>query len=338
MTAFLVILIAFIIFYGGYYLLRPSEKGREILQNLNIPYPSVIAHRGASVNAPESSRPAFVLARKEGADYLEADIQRTKDGKIVIFHDRNLKRLSNVEEVFPDRNDYTLGNFTYDELLQLDFGNWFNKRFPGRAKEKYIGLKILTLAELIDIIEEGDNTPGIYLEFKNPHLYPGIEEDTINILKEKGWLNKENTMKNISSSVEKSINDNLPNTIRIGDGPSRIVFISFDLDTLDRIKNLAPEFPRLLLINDNMIGRRSWDRWLELAEDRVHGLGPKGFVAWPWHIADAHKKGLFVSPYVINKLWQVKILSHFRADAFITDNPNLILDFLGRLMELTSDE
>jgi len=42
-----------------------------------------------------------------------------------------------------------------------------------------------------------------------------------------------------------------------------------------------------------------------------------------------------VVPYVINEAWQVKILSHFKADAFITDKPSLILGFLGRLTELT---
>lgn len=336
-VAIILLITIFILSYVGYYLIHPSQKGEKIINDLSIPYPSVIAHRGASVYAPESTRAAFTLARDQGADYMEADIQRSRDGRIIIFHDRDLKRLSNVESIFPEREDYTVGNFTYEELQRLDYGSWFNKRYPSRAKPDYTGLGIITLRELLDIAENGANTPGLFLEFKNPHLYPGIEEQTIEILKESGWLDSDTKLDEVTSSVKHKVSDELSDNIEVGRGPSRLVFISFDINSLDRIKDLAPEFPRILLINDNMVSRTSWKRWLELAKNRVHGLGPKGFVAWPWHISAAHNEGLFVAPFVINQAWQVKILSHFRADAYITDNPTLILNFLGRLMKLTPE-
>ncbi|MFW6287726.1 MAG: glycerophosphodiester phosphodiesterase family protein [bacterium] len=333
-----IILLTILIFtYVGYYLINPSQKGQKIINNLSIPYPSVIAHRGASVYAPESTRAAFSLARKQGADYMEADIQRSSDGRIIIFHDRDLKRLSNVESVFPEREDYTVGNFTYEELQKLDTGSWFNERYPSRAKPEYEGLGIITLSELLDIAENGENKPGLFLEFKNPHLYPGIEEQTIEILRKKGWLDNTDIRDEISSSVKHTVSEELSDTVDVGKGPSRLVFISFDINSLDRVRKLVPEFPRILLINDNMVSRSSWSRWLNLARDRVDGLGPKGFVAWPWHITAAHDEGLFVAPFVINHAWQIKLLSHFRADAYITDNPIIILNFLGRLMELSPE-
>ncbi|MFW5982221.1 MAG: glycerophosphodiester phosphodiesterase family protein [Halanaerobiaceae bacterium] len=282
------------------------------MKDLKIKYPTVIAHRGASVLAPESTELAYLLAKKQGADYLEADLQRTKDGQIVIFHDYSLEALSNIKEVFPDRKNYLLENFTYQELRKVDIGSWFNKKHPQKAREKFKGLKILTLEELIDIAEEGDKKTGLFLEFKHPHLYPGIEKETIEILGEKGWLN---------SGIK---ND-------------RLIFLSFSIHSLDKVKKLAADCPRILLINDNMIGRRSWAKWLELASKHANGLGPKGFMAWPWHIAAAHNKGLFVAPYVINQAWQFKILSHFKADAFITDNPALILKFLDRLNDFSAN-
>ncbi|MFW5981197.1 MAG: glycerophosphodiester phosphodiesterase family protein [bacterium] len=274
----------------------------------------MIAHRGASKEAPESTKAAYSLAVEQGADYLEADLQRTLDGEIVVFHNRCLKSLSNVEGVFPDRENYNLENFRYQELKKLDFGSWFNQKYPNKAKAEFENLKILSLRELLAIAEIANNSTGLFLEFKHPDFFPGIEKETIKILAEKGWLKKKNGLYHpVNSST------------------SRLVFISFNIHSLDKVKKMAPDCLCILLINDNMIGRRSWKKWLELANNRVNGLGPKGFVAWPWHIAAAHDKELFVAPYVINQIWQAKIMSHFKADAYITDKPGSILNFLGRI-------
>src|SRR3569833_23272 len=63
----------------------------------------VVAHRGASAYAPENTLPAYELAIKQGADYVEQDLQITKDGVLVCCHDLVLSRVTNVEHVFPDR-------------------------------------------------------------------------------------------------------------------------------------------------------------------------------------------------------------------------------------------
>ncbi|MFW6269965.1 MAG: glycerophosphodiester phosphodiesterase family protein [Bacillota bacterium] len=322
--AVLVIFIFFMFFYGGYYLIYPSLRGEQILAQLDIPYPVVIAHRGASIVAPESTVPAYEKARDTGADYLEADLHQTKDGKIVVFHDNNLKRTSNISKIYPDKENKEIGKFTLEELKKLDIGNWFNKNNPESASKEYKNLKILTLEELIDIVESGENTPGLVLELKQPDKYTDMEVNIINILDKKGWLEVEN-------EVESQEN----NKVKVGKGNSRIIFFSFNLDSLKKLKELAPQFPRLLLITDNRISRRNWNQWLDRAEEIVDGLGPKGFMSWPWHIAAAHDKGLFVFPYVINKSWQLQILSQFRSDGFITDRPEIVLEFLKRFPELS---
>ena len=63
----------------------PSPKALATLQG--IPHPAVIAHRGASFDAPESTAAAYKLARDLGADYLELDLQRSKDGVLFVLHD-----------------------------------------------------------------------------------------------------------------------------------------------------------------------------------------------------------------------------------------------------------
>ncbi|MFW5976590.1 MAG: glycerophosphodiester phosphodiesterase family protein [Bacillota bacterium] len=320
------VVIIFMLFYGGYYLIYPSLMGKDILTNLNIPYPAVIAHRGASIIAPESTAPAYIMARDSGADYLEADLHQTKDGEIVIFHDNSLKRTSNISEVFPERADKGIEEFTLAELKRLDVGSWFNESNNIYASEEYNNLKILTLEELIDIAENGTHTPGLVLELKQPNKYPDIEKNIVEILDKKGWLEKDEEI-GIEEDIESP-------EVEIGNGPSRIIFFSFNLASLERLKRLAPQFPRLLLITDNRISRRAWNQWLNRAEGKVNGLGPKGFLTWPWHIAAAHKRGLFVFPYVINKAWQMQILSQFKSDGFITDRPKVVLSFLKRVTEL----
>jgi glycerophosphoryl diester phosphodiesterase len=58
-------------------------------------YPLLIAHRGASLLAPENSLAAFAIARTQGADMMETDLRVTADGEIVLFHDSTLERTSN---------------------------------------------------------------------------------------------------------------------------------------------------------------------------------------------------------------------------------------------------
>lgn len=150
----------------------------------------VIAHRGVPYFAPEETAPAFILARDLGADYLEADLQRTKDGVIITLHDDNLRRTTNINEVFPDRADEPVSSFTWEELQQLDAGSWFNEQHPERARASYSGQKIISLTQLLDIAESGEQEIGVYLETKIPQQFPGIEADLKALLTESGWYNK----------------------------------------------------------------------------------------------------------------------------------------------------
>jgi glycerophosphoryl diester phosphodiesterase len=77
--------------------------GKELAEKLGVPRPAIIAHRGASYHAPEETAPAYLIAREMGVDYLELDLQRTKDGVLIAVHDDDLRRTTNIAEVFPGR-------------------------------------------------------------------------------------------------------------------------------------------------------------------------------------------------------------------------------------------
>src|SRR6266511_1831632 len=63
----------------------------------------LIAHRGASSYAPEHTIVSYQLALKQGADFVEQDLQITRDGILVCLHDLTLERTTNVKEIFPTR-------------------------------------------------------------------------------------------------------------------------------------------------------------------------------------------------------------------------------------------
>jgi glycerophosphoryl diester phosphodiesterase len=187
----------------------------QIKSNSLVVKNAIIAHRGMPRHAPEETAPSYWLAKKLGADYLEADLQRTKDGVIICLHDDNLKRTTNIETIYPNRANDPVSTFTLDELKKLDAGNWFNVQFPQYARDSYKGLSILTLEELIDIAEANNNLIGLYLETKKPELFPSIEEELYTLLNERGWVDnptKKLILQTFSSTSLKLLNQYFPNT------------------------------------------------------------------------------------------------------------------------------
>ncbi len=95
---------------------------------------SVIAHRGSSGSAPENTLVAFRRAAESGADGIELDVRRTADDELVVFHDRTLRRITNVRGLLIDR--------TAEQLRPLDAGRWFSSRYAGE--------RIPTLAAVLE--------------------------------------------------------------------------------------------------------------------------------------------------------------------------------------------
>jgi len=126
----------------------------------------VTAHRGASAYAPENTLSAFRVGIEQQSDWIESDVQLSKDGVPVLMHDTTLSRTTDVERVFPDRAPWRVGDFTLAELKRLDAGSWKAAEFAGE--------RIPTLAEMVEQVRPSRS--GILMELKAPHLYPGIEQ------------------------------------------------------------------------------------------------------------------------------------------------------------------
>lgn len=83
--------------------------------------PRIIAHRGDSANFPENTMAAFNAALAQPIDGIELDVQLTRDGIPVVFHDRNLKRVAGLNKAIHE--------CSYSELCKLDVGSWFAPQF-----------------------------------------------------------------------------------------------------------------------------------------------------------------------------------------------------------------
>ncbi len=308
-------------------IVSPPGGGRDIAARIDVPYPAVVAHRGASYLAPEATGPAYYLARDIGADYLEADLQRTADGVIIVFHDDTPVRTTDAALVFPGRENDLIETFTYDELLQLDAGSWFNEAFPDLARSSYAGLNILTLDELIDIIEAGGNNPGLYLETKSADRHAGYEETIVEILQNRGWVDNAPGLAAPDTAANEAVGAVSVNTAA---GPARVVFQSFYPESIVRLQQLAPDVPRVLLVSQEIAAAEGWDTLMEQASTTANGIGPVGYASWPWIVGSAHRAGLIVHPYTINAAWQMKLLSFFGADGFFTDRSDLALETLNK--------
>src|SRR5512145_1308110 len=87
------------------------------------PVPLVIAHRGASAERPENTIAAFDEALRLGADGIELDVQRARDGVPVVYHDRSLRKAgAGLRRV---------AALDAGELDRLDAGRWFGGAFRG---------------------------------------------------------------------------------------------------------------------------------------------------------------------------------------------------------------
>ena len=183
-----------------------------------MPDNAVIAHRGTIYWAPELTEAAFRWARNTGADYLELDVQRSKDSVLVIMHDKTFRRTTDVAEKFPGREGDPIGSFTLEEIMQLDAGSAFNKKNPDQARQSFAGQDVLVFEDVFRIAEgkrikrnadgsriftkdpagsyifeyeadpaDNGHRPGIFIEAKIPDEYPLVEEQIYDELTRFGW-------------------------------------------------------------------------------------------------------------------------------------------------------
>lgn len=263
----------------------------DAAQGRREPEIAVIAHRGSSGMAPENTLAAVELAIDQDANWFEIDVQRTKDGQLILFHDRTLERTTDVEEVYPERAPWVVGDFTLDELRRLDAGSWFARDFAGEG--------IPTLDELLDLIR--NRRIGFLLEVKDPVLYPGIEQEIADTLAaRRGYLRR---------------------ALR----HDELVVQSFDHASMRRYAEIAPDTPVGLLY-----GTRPTEAELIAASTYAAEINTSFRVTDEALIDRIHELGMRTSVYTVNTGRDMYRMLDLGVDGIITDYPIVLLDLLRR--------
>lgn len=258
----------------------------------------VIAHRGASWDAPEHSVAAFDLAVELGADWIELDLQMTRDGQLVVMHDDSLDRTARgpAADCAGLVREKTLA-----QLQRCEIGSWFNAQFPERARPEFAEERILTFDAALE--RYGART-RYYIETKNPAEAPGMEDALLVLLRRHRLAG--------------------PDADR-----DRVLVQSFSPASLERLHALEPEL-RLVQLWEDPIPATARDSTLRRIAEYAVGFGPSRRILNGDLVQAAQARGLAVHPYTVNDEPVMSYLLGLGVDGMFTDRPALLLRLLGR--------
>ncbi|GLF98577.1 glycerophosphodiester phosphodiesterase [Streptomyces yaizuensis] len=258
--------------------------------------PLVIAHRGASAYAPENTLAAVDRAARMGFAWVENDVQRTRDGELVVVHDETLARTTDVEERFPGRAPWRVRDFTAAEIATLDAGGWFGPAWAGA--------RVPTLAGYLRRVDR--NGQKLLLEIKRPELYPGIERDTLRVLRAEGWLDRDR--------------DRLRR---------RLVVQSFGAESLRTVHREHPGVVTGFLGAPPVAELPAHAAFVDQINPSHTAVTPE-YVAAVRRLKGPHGKRLRVHTWTVNDPAAARRVAAAGVDGIITDRPDVVRDALAR--------
>ncbi|SDN12994.1 glycerophosphoryl diester phosphodiesterase [Psychrobacillus sp. OK028] len=234
-----------------------------------------VAHRGATGYAPENTIAAFDLAVDMKADYIEIDVQRSKDGELVVIHDTTVDRTTD--------GTGKVGDLTFEQLRSLDAGSW--------KEEQFVGETIPTFEE---ILERYHGKIGILIELKAPELYPGIEDQVSEALKER--------------NLDKPQNE-------------KIIIQSFNFESMKKTNQLLPK------VSIGVLTSNSADTTLEALQEfstYADWFNPSYGIVTEELVSQVHSLGMQIGSWTVRSQEAADLLFKMRVDAIISDYPDYV--------------
>lgn len=256
-----------------------------------------VGHRGASGYAPEHTIPAYDLALRLGADYIEQDLQLTADGVLVVLHDETLDRTARG----PAEN--CAGPVSAKTLAQIktcDVGSWFNERFPDYARPEYVGLRVPTLKE---VFERYRHSANYYIETKSPETADRMEERLLELMDAYG----------LTAPAEDR---------------GAVLIQSFSPLSLQRISALNPRLPLIQLYAGSETSA-TIRATLDVVERYAVGIGPSKTDVDADLVREAHTRCLDIHPFTVNEQPEMTALIEAGVDGMFTNFPDRLDAVLG---------
>ncbi|MGW1891863.1 glycerophosphodiester phosphodiesterase [Streptomyces sp. NPDC002004] len=248
----------------------------------------VVGHRGASAYAPENTLESVDKAHALGIDWVENDVQRTKDGHLVVLHDASLKRTTNVQELYPGRAPWNVRDFTAAEIAKLDAGRWKGPEFAGAH--------VPTLKDYLNRVDA--NHQSLLLEIKNPELYPGIERDILQELGRDRWLNKQHL-------------------------DERLIVQSFGVDSVQTVHRLRPDIRTALLGTPSIAKLPAYSEFVDQINPSDSTVS-RSYVSLVHAFNGAHGRRLQVYTWTVNDAATARRVADYGVDGVISNVPDAV--------------
>lgn len=270
---------------------RPPAPTAEVL---------TIGHRGAPDRAPENTLASIDAAHRLGVQWVENDVQRTEDGRLIVMHDATLRRTTNAASVHPRRSPWRISDFTLAEIERLDAGSWFSPRFAGE--------RVPTLDAYLRRLDH--NHQSLLLEIKNPQLYPGIAQQIAARLTADGWTD--------------------PGHLR-----NRLMVQSFGAGALRDFHRACPG-ARTGLLGAPPVGQlKRYAAYVDSVNPDASHL-TRAYVAAVHAVKGDHGTPLRVFPWTVDSPAKAVALARLGVAGVITDRPDVIRTALADLADGTS--
>jgi glycerophosphoryl diester phosphodiesterase len=248
--------------------------------------PLVFAHRGSSYDLPEHTLDAYLRAIDEGVDGVECDVRLTRDGHLVCVHDRRLERTSNGRGLVRRQ--------TLDELERLDFGSWHGAQQPAR---------LLTLDRLLGAVLDAGRPLRVLVETKHPTRGGRLIERALAELLRRFGLDQPER-----------------------DDPGGVTMMSFSPLALQRMRQHAPQVPRVFLMEVLPPGLRGGQ--LPYGA-RAGGPGISLLRARPQIAERLRERGYEVYVWTVNESDDIDLCRRLGVTGIISDRPGYVRERLG---------
>ena len=253
-------------------------------------WPVNLAHRGASVLAPENTIEAFRLATEAGAGGLELDVHMTRDGHIVVIHDATVDRTTN--------GIGAVSEMTLDELRRLDAGHNFSPDGGPTRPYRGRGVRVPTLGEVLR------EFPGVALNIDIKAGTPGIEETVLGVLREENALRCVLVVSTLHDIVERF---RKVSGGHVSTGASRWEIGVFYISSRFCLERLV---------------RPAYDALQVPLRHRGIPVVTRRFVQ------AAHARGVRVDAWTINQVDEMHRLLDLGVDVIMTDRPGMLAEVL----------
>jgi glycerophosphoryl diester phosphodiesterase len=272
-----------------------ASAATEKISQSNLPAPESkilnVAHRGASGHAPEHTLLSYELGETMKGNYIEVDLQMTKDGELVAMHDATVDRTTNGNGLVKEK--------TLEEIKALDAGSWFNEKYPEYAKIEYVGLEVPTLEEVFQQFGSGAN---YYIETKSPSVYPGMEEKLLELLDEY-------------------------NLTGVNGRSSQVIIQSFSPESLQKVNDLNPTIPLVQLMSYSTPAVIS-DAQLEIIDEYASGVGMNFSQIDEDYVNKVREHDLLIHPYTVNTKEDMKKALEWGVTGLFTNFPDRFNDVI----------